>query len=82
MEHYEEIAQTLEVIAEQYADQEVIQVLREAAQIVRDKPYTRSISEVRSIVNAVRAGLPVQIDYYDPERDAEDDGDCSYRPQY
>jgi hypothetical protein len=71
MEHYEEIAQTLEVIAEQYSDPEVIQVMREAAQIVRDKPHTRTISEVQSIVDAVRAGLPVQIDYYDPERDSD-----------
>lgn len=31
----------------------------------------RTLSEVQSIVDAVRAGLQVQVDYYDPETDGD-----------
>lgn len=29
----------------------------------------RTLDEVQGIVDAVRAGIPVQVDYYDPEID-------------
>lgn len=33
------------------------------------RPEMRTLDEIQSIVDAVRAGLRVQVDYYDPETD-------------
>lgn len=39
----------------------------------------RTLGEVQSIVDAVRAGLNVQVDYYDPETD---DDPCAARAMW
>ncbi len=46
--------------------------LRRALEVQIEAPSRsemRTLDEVQGIVNAVRAGIPVQVDYYDPEID-------------
>ena len=68
----EEVLEILERIIARTEDAREIQALQWARRDVHEKPNTRTIREVQSIVDAVRAGIPVQIDYYDPERDVDE----------
>lgn len=61
---------------------EHIEAIREAIKIVREKPNTRTIKEVQSIVDAVRAGIDVQIEHHDPDLEAAGGYEISHLPTY
>lgn len=42
-----------------------------ALEEIEEKEPTRTLREVQGIVECVRAGIPVQVDYADPDEDSE-----------
>lgn len=80
---YEQIAECLEQLAARCVlSAGESQALEDAICIVRSRPFMRTTGEVQNIVAAVRAGLEVQIDYYDPEPDDQTAYDCCCYPTY
>ncbi|MEG0742810.1 MAG: hypothetical protein RSB86_19075 [Comamonas sp.] len=58
------------------------EAIAEAVSIVREKPYTRTLGEVQSIVDAVRAGFDVEMEYYDADRAAMGDYELCALPTF
>lgn len=80
---YERIEELLLGIAVRYElSEDEYAAIEKAAAIVREKPYTRTIGQVQRIVDGVRAGYDVQIEYFDPELEADGTYDCCYIPTY
>ena len=46
-----------------------MQTLKSALEWYADREESRTLTEVQIIVDAVREGVPVQIDYYNPDID-------------
>lgn len=74
MEEYREVRQrTIQAVVETVKGPEaaVMEMAEQIADVVMDAiaDNYRSITEVHSIVAAVRAGLNVQIEYADPDED-------------
>ncbi|MFQ7618284.1 hypothetical protein [[Clostridium] scindens] len=46
---------------------EDVDAICEALEEIEDREPTRTLEQIRQIVDAVRAGIPVQVDYADAE---------------
>lgn len=49
--------------------QEDVDAICEALEEIEDREPTRTLEQIQQIVDAVRAGIPVQVDYADAEVD-------------
>lgn len=47
--------------------QEDVDAICEALEEIEDREPTRTLDQIQQIVDAVRAGIPVQVDYADAE---------------
>lgn len=49
----------------------IMESIENALEEIEKKEPTRTLREVQNIVECVRAGIPVQVDYADPDDDNE-----------
>lgn len=55
---------------------DIMKSMEKALEEIEEREPTRTIVQVQGIVDCVRAGIPVQVDY----ADTDDDSETIYRP--